>query len=190
MDPAGKPSAQHYLRQTDEQLLTDCEVHIYKSSGPGGQHRNKVSSAVRVHHRPTGITAHGDDSRSQHENKHLALKRLRMNIALRLRGPLDPKTLDPDHLPPEAAACVQPNRAPGGQSQPPLRLDVSARSDRFWPLAAFLLDLLDASQARIADAAVRIGVSTSNLIGQLKRDHHLWGAAQDLRKAHGQGPLK
>lgn len=70
-----------YLSLDDAALLVQCAVHVYKSSGPGGQHRNKVSSAVRLRHNPTGITTHGDQSRSQHDNKRLALQRLRMNIA-------------------------------------------------------------------------------------------------------------
>ena len=55
-----------YLSLDDAALLAQCDLHTYRSSGPGGQHRNKVSSAVRLRHRATGITAHGDDSRSQH----------------------------------------------------------------------------------------------------------------------------
>ncbi|MFP4105187.1 MAG: peptide chain release factor family protein, partial [Phycisphaerae bacterium] len=71
----------NYLELDDDQLLGQCEVDTYKASGPGGQHRNKVSSAVRLRHKPTEIMAHGNDSRSQHENKRLALKRLRKNLA-------------------------------------------------------------------------------------------------------------
>ena len=74
-----------YLAAAEADLLGQCEVHTYKASGPGGQHRNKVSSAIRLHHRPTGITALANESRSQRDNKVKALRRLRMNIACRLR---------------------------------------------------------------------------------------------------------
>lgn len=46
-----------YLHLTDEELMRDCEMDTYKASGPGGQHRNKRESAVRIKHRPTGIVS-------------------------------------------------------------------------------------------------------------------------------------
>jgi len=46
-----------YLYLTDEDLLRQCEMDTFKASGPGGQHRNKRESAVRLKHLPTGIIA-------------------------------------------------------------------------------------------------------------------------------------
>src|SRR5437773_2848723 len=73
----------------DEPLLADCDVDTYRASGPGGQKRNKTSSAVRLRHRPTGLLVIAEESRSQHENKARALRRLRMAIALSVRVPLE-----------------------------------------------------------------------------------------------------
>lgn len=55
----------------------DINYKTYKASGPGGQHRNKVESAVRAIHVPTGIFATASESRSQNMNKHEALRKLR-----------------------------------------------------------------------------------------------------------------
>ena len=65
-----------YLLASDDGLIAQCEVDRYRASGPGGQHRNKTESAVRLRHRLTGVTAIGEDSRSQAENRLLALGRL------------------------------------------------------------------------------------------------------------------
>jgi RF-1 domain len=80
---------------SDDELLRQCEVDRYRASGPGGQKRNKTESAVRVRHRATGIAAHADDSRSQHENRARAVKRLRGHLATELRAPIELATYAP-----------------------------------------------------------------------------------------------
>jgi peptide chain release factor len=54
----------------------ELRVDVMRSSGPGGQHVNKTSSAVRVTHLPTGLSAIAREERSQHRNRRLALARL------------------------------------------------------------------------------------------------------------------
>jgi len=177
-----------YLAMDDKALLGECDINMYKSSGPGGQHRNKVSSAVRLRHRPTGITVHGDQSRSQHENKRLALGRLRMNIACKARRPIDTAQRE---LPAVVAECLFRPRGPNRQEHPGrLRLQIGRKDRRFWPVAAFLLDTLEAFGGGCADAAAYVGITTSNLIAVLKSDRHLIAAAQAIRKQHQLRPLK
>src|SRR5262245_46207557 len=81
---------------TDDQLLAQCEVDTYRASGPGGQKRNKTSSAVRLRHPPSSLLVIAEESRSQYENKARALKRLRRALYLELREPLSPDALTPD----------------------------------------------------------------------------------------------
>ncbi len=54
----------------------DCEESFSRSSGPGGQHVNKVSTQVTIRHVPTGTSVTASDSRSQSTNRQLALERL------------------------------------------------------------------------------------------------------------------
>ena len=58
----------------------DVEIRFSRASGPGGQHVNKTETAVRVVHRPTGLTAESSSERSQHRNRQLALSRLALVI--------------------------------------------------------------------------------------------------------------
>src|SRR6185503_16453916 len=69
------------LPESDEELLRECEVDTFRSSGPGGQHVNKTESAVRLRHLPSGIVVSSQQERSQHRNKALCLQRLRNKVA-------------------------------------------------------------------------------------------------------------
>ena len=68
------------LPESDEDLLRECEVKTFRSSGPGGQHVNKTESAVRLRHLPSGIVVASREVRSQHQNKALCLQKLRARV--------------------------------------------------------------------------------------------------------------
>ena len=68
-----------------ERLARDCDITAYRSSGPGGQKKNKTESSVRAVHRPTGITRIATESRSQTRNREAALERVWTELQRRAR---------------------------------------------------------------------------------------------------------
>ena len=70
-----------------ERLARECIVTPFKSSGPGGQKKNKTESSVRVRHIPTGVTRIATESRSQTRNRTLALERVFDELARRAHTP-------------------------------------------------------------------------------------------------------
>ena len=70
-----------------EKLKKECNVETYRASGPGGQHRNKTESAVRMTHRPSGIVRVATEHRSQLRNRELALERIWRALEARRRKP-------------------------------------------------------------------------------------------------------
>lgn len=161
---------------TDDQLLAQCEVDTYRASGPGGQKRNKTSSAVRLRHLPSGLLVIAEESRSQHENKAKALRRIRRALHLELREPISSQVN-------EHADIVAARGSDG-------RLHVSAKDPRFWPAAGVVLDVLVALEARVSESAEMLGITTGNLIDFLQTDPKLWQTANQLRARFGQKPLR
>lgn len=69
------------LYPTDrESLERDCDLEFIFASGPGGQHRNKVQTGVRLLHRPTGITVTATERRSQRANRETAFARMQARL--------------------------------------------------------------------------------------------------------------
>lgn len=70
-----------------QKLLAECDVEAYRSSGPGGQKKNKTESSVRVRHLPTGVVRIATESRSQTRNREAALQRVWDALEARRRKP-------------------------------------------------------------------------------------------------------
>jgi hypothetical protein len=165
------------LQLSDRDLLAECEVHTYRASGPGGQQRNKVESAVRICHVPTGVTAIAEESRSQLENRPRALRRLREAIAIHERSSIDLARFQP---PAELSAVIS---AAG-------RIRVNDHNPAYPIAVAAVLDLLDAHGGRVSDAAKQLGVSTHHLVQFLADHGPVWAEANRIRQRHGLAQLK
>jgi hypothetical protein len=176
------PPRSTWTSLTDAQLLAQCAVDTYRASGPGGQKRNKTSSAVRLRHEPSGLIVIAEESRSQHENRARALRRLRQALYLKLRHPLGPEERSAEAL----AAHPDYRAARDGDG----RLDLGRKDPRFWPAVGVVLDVLATVEARVSAAAELLGISTANLIAFLATDPKVWEQANQLRSRFGHKPLR
>lgn len=166
-----------YLMLDDAALIAQCEVDCYRSRGPGGQKKNKTSSAVRLRHQPTGLAVTAGEERSQHVNKRRAIRRLRAAIALNVRTAIDLDSYTPSE---SLASCLTANGP----------LSVGRRDRRYYPVVSEILDILAACDARVREASQHVGVSTASLVSFIQRDPKLWGRVNQLRAAAGVRPLR
>ncbi len=75
--PARREAAQRAITLDDRALLRECEEDFFSASGPGGQHRNKTATGVRLTHPGTEVSVTATERRSQAQNRRIALERLR-----------------------------------------------------------------------------------------------------------------
>jgi hypothetical protein len=136
-----------------EILLRDCSFQRTRRSGPGGQHRNKVETAVVVEHQPTGIRAEANERRSQEQNRQVAIHRLRMRLAIEARTP-----------PAAEVSALWRSRTEGG------KLNVNVEHADFPALLAEALDTIAAGNFELGTAAEHLGVSSSQLVKFLKQE--------------------
>jgi hypothetical protein len=168
-NPPRLPAGSKDLRfMPDEDLIAQCRVEFYRTPGPGGQKRNKTSSAVRMTHIPTGLVATSSEWRTQSENRLFAMRRLRMKIATDLRREVDLMRFEPPDW-----FLAEVRRGD--------RMQVSHRHPYFAPTAGLVLDLLKALGGNPAGVATNLGVSTSAVVKMLEDEPQLWAAANRIR---------
>lgn len=177
--PTSMPDWTEFLRLADPALLAQCEQDRFRASGPGGQKRNKTDSAVRLRHQPTRLSAEAVESRSQHENRARALRRLRLEIALQARAAV---TLEDSQPPEELAEALRVGK---GRA-----ISMGRRDARYPATIAALFDRLDVCGWEIGTAASALGVSTSVLGRFLEAEPVVWRAVQQRRQAAGLSPLR
>ena len=150
------------LALDDAALLGECEQDFFKSTGKGGQKRNKSSSAVRLIHLPSGTAVTDCSERSQAANRKAALAKLRLEMALQFR--------------------VTP-------ASPPERPECGLTNADYFLTVAHLFDVLCDNAWAPAPSAESMQLSSSKLLKLLARDPRVFGRFNDFRRAAGMSIL-
>ncbi|NNF44262.1 MAG: peptide chain release factor-like protein [Phycisphaerales bacterium] len=166
----------HPANLDDDTLLAQCEITFGRQGGPGGQHRNKVDTAVRLRHEPTGIDAGAAERRRQQENRRTAIRRLRLKLAIKTRTKVDPVR----HRP----SPVWESRRQGRQ------LSINPKHRDYPAVLAEALDVVYARGFDVAGAAGVLGVSMSQLAKLIRHEKHAMALVNAGRAERGLPPLK
>ncbi|MEQ8209949.1 MAG: peptide chain release factor-like protein [Lacipirellulaceae bacterium] len=151
-----------------EALLADCTTQRTRGSGPGGQHRNKVETAIVITHTPTGIRGEASERRSQEQNRAMAIFRLRLKLAVEVR-----------HTANESPSTLWQSRCRAG------KVSVNDQHNDYPALLAEALDQLVEFAWQPSDAADRLGVSSSQLIKLCKQHPPAFRLVNQQREALG-----
>jgi hypothetical protein len=167
-------TSQHPAEISIEKLLIQCNVKQTRGSGPGGQHRNKVETAIVVEHRQYGVIGQASEKRSQERNREVAISRLRTNLAVQIRTP----------TPRETVSLLWRKRTESGKLRiNPLHFDYAA-------ILAEALDFVWQHNFEIPVAAQALGISSSQLIKFLKTNSTAFQALNSNRAGLGKAKIR
>jgi hypothetical protein len=166
----------HPASLDEAELLADCDLSKGRSSGPGGQHRNKVESLVRLHHTPSGVDAHAGERRSASENRSVAIFRLRLALAVLVRTHVPIGDIRSDLW---KSRCTREGKLP-----------VNPEHKDYPAMLAEALDVVWSTGLDPKKAALRLTCSMSQLVKLIKDHPPALVALNEARAEAGEHALR
>ena len=173
-------NSSHPACWSDEELLAQCKLTFSRASGPGGQNRNKVETAVYVEFTPAGISAQASEFRTQGDNRKVAMQRLRCRLAVELPQSYDSaliETLLGNSIDVWNHYCKHG------------KVNIS-ESNPDWPIVLVVLMLtLRACEWDTGETATRLTTTASQLVKTLKKYTSALSMLNSERKKIGKSEL-
>ncbi len=158
-----------------EDLLKQCDLQRSRTGGPGGQRRNKVETAVTLRHLPSGLEAQAAERRSVAENRPVALRRLRLLLAVEHREPVPAG---------EARSALWRQRCREG------RVVVNPKHEDYPALLAEAMDFIEACAGDVRTAATRLDCTPTQLVRLLRHHPPALARVDAARAGRGEHPLQ
>lgn len=170
-------------------LLNQCQMSQLRRTGPGGQHRNKTSTAISWMHKPTGIRAEASESREQSVNRQTAFGRLRLQLAICIRTK---QSGDPRF--PILSGCIHDNEAAGleyaiRKAWSDRNLKISAKHKDFPSVVALVLDDLYLAGGQPSLVGPLWNTSTTSIVALVSSCHQCLSEVNRWRRHHDRKPL-
>ncbi len=166
----------HPATLSEDELMSGVSLTFGRTSGPGGQHRNRKATACIMTHDATGVAGEASERRRQSENRRMALTRLRRCLAVEVRTKVDSNSFSPSEL--------MTSRKKGDQ------LPINPKHWDYPSLLAEALDLVWAFDMDLRSAAEKLGVSSSQLIRLISHDKQALAWLNRQREERGLGTIK
>ena len=172
-EPSADSVLQHPSTLSETDLLKQCQSRRQRRSGPGGQHRNKVETAVVFTHLPSSIQGRASERRSQAENRKQALLRLRIRLALEWRG-----------------TSAFPLSSIWSHRVQKKRIQIRSGHEDFPAMLSEVLDHLQQTEGELSSLTELIGCSSSQLIKFLKLEPQALTTVNQWRRQSGLNELR
>lgn len=170
-----EPPSPHPASLPEAELIDDCELTRGRTGGPGGQHRNKTETHVMLRHKPTGVTAQAGERRSPEANRRVAVRRLRLNLAVQIRMQVPAG---------DVRSELWRSRCKDG------KIVCNPKHADYPALLAEAMDMIEACKSDVKKASVRLECSMSQLLRLLRCHPEALEAVNNARRERGLHPMK